>query len=449
MSLHRNSIPHPDAAMSFCIDDLTMNYGSSNQLRNINDSGINDLKNPSDFKDYKKGSAEEYFYNANGAMTRDLNKGISEIQYDRLNLPKRIDIINPVAEARNEYTYTTAGVKLSVVHRWNPAYSNTPVTGSAVNAGSLTEKITFDYAGNKIYKNGVLEKILTENGYYENGKYYFYIRDHLGNNRLVADQTGNVEQSTQYYPFGMIITETNREKHAFKFGGKDLDVMNSLNLYDFVAREYDPVTGRYLTPDPLAEKYYSVSPYAYCLNNPVRLIDPDGRDPKNPKHWVRFASDMYKATTVAVTVGLQVAGEIKLNNVGVGGDVNLISTDAIGVRDGKFTPGKDAPQIRQGIEIEVGVAGIELSKSITDNGNSTVTVQETKSASVLCFEASSETTTIKRETKSGDYVNVSKPTTENSIKTSDLNVKAAVGLGVEINLGIEKAWNALKKLLTE
>jgi uncharacterized protein RhaS with RHS repeats len=49
-------------------------------------------------------------------------------------------------------------------------------------------------------------------------------------------------------------------------------------LYDFIARGYDPVTGRFLTPDPLAEKYYSISPYAYCGNNPMNRIDPDGMD---------------------------------------------------------------------------------------------------------------------------------------------------------------------------
>jgi RHS repeat-associated protein len=287
-ALRRSGRIYPNEEYYGRIDYLTMNYGNTNQLQNINDSGENVLSNPSDFKDYKKGSEVEYAYNANGAMTQDLNKGISEIRYNRLNLPQRIDINNPVAEARNEYTYTVTGAKLRVVHRWNPAYPNSPTVGLAVNAGSLTEKKTTDYVGNKIYTNGVLEKILTENGYYENGMYYFYIRDHLGNNRIVADQTGNVEQSTQYYPFGMVMTETNREKQAFKFGGKELDMMNGLNLYEFVARGYDPVVGRFTTPDPLAEKYPGVSPYAYCMNNPLRYIDPTGMYPDSPYtyNWI-------------------------------------------------------------------------------------------------------------------------------------------------------------------
>jgi RHS repeat-associated protein len=268
-----------NAANDFnCIDLLKMDYGNSNQLRNIDDLGINVLSNLSEFKDYKKGSSEEYAYNANGAMTMDLNKGISRITYNLLNLPKQIDILNPLAEAKNEYTYTATGEKLQVINRWNPNYSTVPVIGSSVNTGALILSKKIDYAGNKIYENGILTKILTENGYYENGKYYFYIRDHLGSNRVVANQTGAVEQNTHYYPFGMLLTGTGQEKQAFKFGGKELDMMNGLNLIDFIARPYDPATGRFLTPDPLAEKYPWISQYAYCGNNPISRIDPDGMD---------------------------------------------------------------------------------------------------------------------------------------------------------------------------
>jgi uncharacterized protein RhaS with RHS repeats len=53
-------------------------------------------------------------------------------------------------------------------------------------------------------------------------------------------------------------------------------MMNGLNIYDFVARGYEPNFGRFMSIDPLCEKYYWISPYAYCLNNPVLYIDPDG-----------------------------------------------------------------------------------------------------------------------------------------------------------------------------
>jgi RHS repeat-associated protein len=68
------------------------------------------------------------------------------------------------------------------------------------------------------------------------------------------------------------------ERQPYKFGGKELDEMHGLNWYDFHARQLSTTIPRFTTPDPLAEKYYSVSPYAYCGNNPVNRIDPDGKD---------------------------------------------------------------------------------------------------------------------------------------------------------------------------
>jgi RHS repeat-associated protein len=62
----------------------------------------------------------------------------------------------------------------------------------------------------------------------------------------------------------------------YKYNGKELDRRNDVNLYDYSARHYDPTVARFTTVDPMAEKYYSISPYAYVGNNPMRLIDPTG-----------------------------------------------------------------------------------------------------------------------------------------------------------------------------
>ena len=71
---------------------------------------------------------------------------------------------------------------------------------------------------------------------------------------------------------------TEDTKHPFRFTGKELDKLNGLNMYDFGARWYD-VAGvpMWTSIDPLAEKYYHVTPYSYCAGNPVNMIDPDGR----------------------------------------------------------------------------------------------------------------------------------------------------------------------------
>ncbi|MDI9604174.1 MAG: RHS repeat-associated core domain-containing protein, partial [Bacteroidota bacterium] len=65
----------------------------------------------------------------------------------------------------------------------------------------------------------------------------------------------------------------------YRYNGKELDRQLNLDLYDYGARHYDAALGRWLTVDPLAEKYPNISPYAYCGNNPVNRIDPDGRMP--------------------------------------------------------------------------------------------------------------------------------------------------------------------------
>ena len=62
----------------------------------------------------------------------------------------------------------------------------------------------------------------------------------------------------------------------YKYNGKEFDHMHGLNTYDYGARQYNPVTARWDRMDPLCEKYYNVSPYNYCLNNPVNAVDPDG-----------------------------------------------------------------------------------------------------------------------------------------------------------------------------
>ncbi len=70
---------------------------------------------------------------------------------------------------------------------------------------------------------------------------------------------------------------TGQDIQPFKYNGKELDKEHGLNLYDYSARFYEPTTGRFSTVDPHAEKYYSISPYAYCANNPIKFIDKDGK----------------------------------------------------------------------------------------------------------------------------------------------------------------------------
>ncbi|GAB6120959.1 RHS repeat domain-containing protein [Dysgonomonas termitidis] len=190
-----------------------------------------------------------------------------------------MDIKSPVAEARNEYTYSASGQKLKVVQRWNPNFSTAPVIGSGINTTSLTQTRTTDYTGNIIYENNALKRILVDGGYYEGGVYYYYLADHLGNNHVVVKSDGTSIQSLSYYPFGMHFAPgIGYEKQPYKYNNKELDQMHGLNMYDNLARLYDPVIPHTPTPDPHAENYYSLSPYSWTANNPLKVIDPTGMD---------------------------------------------------------------------------------------------------------------------------------------------------------------------------
>ena len=114
---------------------------------------------------------------------------------------------------------------------------------------------------------------------FSNGASYvhYYIKDHQGNNRVVAKYDGTIEQTTHYYPYGGTLTHsTEQGVQKYKYNGKEFDRTHGLDWYDYSARQYDPASGRFTSMDPLCEKYYNISPYSYCAGNPVNYIDPTG-----------------------------------------------------------------------------------------------------------------------------------------------------------------------------
>ena len=126
---------------------------------------------------------------------------------------------------------------------------------------------------------------LTDNGYYTfsntgDSTYHFYLKDHQGNNRVVVSQSGSVEQINHYYPYGALFAEsTNGDVQRFKYNGKELDRKFGLNWYDHGARHNDAAIGRWHSMDKNAEKYYGISPYAYCGGDPVNKEDYGGMNP--------------------------------------------------------------------------------------------------------------------------------------------------------------------------
>ena len=216
-------------------------------------------------------------------MTKDLNKKIATISYNSLSLPQSLTI-NGVTHA---YTYAADGRKLKVVQ------------------GSTNR----EYASNIIYENGSLKQVLVDGGYAEkegtNWVYHFNLNDHLGNTRVVAKHYNNTItpiQRNHYYPFGLPMAETanaEQDKQSYKYNGKEFERKDGLNWMDYGARHYDVALGRFTTVDPLAEKYYSISPYAYCGNNPILNIDPNGMDywsTNDPEKIAAFLASIQKGS---------------------------------------------------------------------------------------------------------------------------------------------------------
>ena len=124
-------------------------------------------------------------------------------------------------------------------------------------------------------------------GVYENESYtsygdkeedqYFYFQDHLGSSNYITDLNGEIAQYAAYTPYGELFREY-KDVTPYKFNGKELD--SETGLYYYGARYYNPSTALWLGVDPLASKYPGVSPYVYCVGNPVKYVDPDGRDAK-------------------------------------------------------------------------------------------------------------------------------------------------------------------------
>ena len=237
------------------IDNLTLTL-NGNQLNRVDDAVTASAYNGG--FEFKNGAnaADEYSYDANGNLTKDLNKGISGITYNFLNLP---NVVTFSDGSTITYTYGADGTKLRTVYK----------------IGSTTT--TTDYCGNVVYENGVQKLLLTEEGYVtlSDSKYHYYLKDHQGNNRVVISQIGTVEETNHYYPFGGAFASTSNVQ-PYKYNGKELDSKKGLNWYDYGARHYDAALGRFTTNDRFAEKYYSMSPYQYGANNPVNNIDVNG-----------------------------------------------------------------------------------------------------------------------------------------------------------------------------
>ena len=111
------------------------------------------------------------------------------------------------------------------------------------------------------------------------GQVYYYHRDHLGSTQSVTDGDGDFTQFVEYTPWGEVFVELKGDSvltTPYLFNGKELD--EETGLYYYGARYYDPKMSVWYSTDPMQEKYPWVTTYGYCMNNPLKLIDPNGEE---------------------------------------------------------------------------------------------------------------------------------------------------------------------------
>jgi len=299
------------------IDQISYTY-NGNQFKSAYDNSGS--QNVYDLKEYNdlNTTSDDFVYDANGNMTTDLDRKIVTIQYNILNLPDLIQFKNG---NQIKSSYDANGLKLRTDY-FTCLTNITPIEETKVcnwdYLPNVVDQSGTVYVDNKEYSIGKeyinvagnlfvyvdkfkMDKVYNSEGYvsgaiipdlnnYRNGiQYNYYRKDHLGNNREVWQAPyykysglvpGGTIQCTQYYPSGLPWASNVGDNPGLqnrKYNGKEFIEMHGYNTYDYGARGYYPAIGRFSSVDPLAEKHYSVSPYAYCSGNPVNRIDPDGK----------------------------------------------------------------------------------------------------------------------------------------------------------------------------
>ena len=274
------------------VDRLTLDY-QGNKITKVTDSALRSTYTGApDFEDGDDSNVE-YEYDTNGNMTMDCNRGINGIVYNRLNLPVSVEFSDG---SRIENLYDADGSlkqrSLRQKATASPSVGGSFPSDSIDNDGFYTQST--DYCGPWEYVNGRLKCIRIPGGYIEGDSVYFHIADHQGNIRQVWNATTAMTvQDNHYYPYGAPFGESVSTLYVktmartgntfneistdpYRYSAKEWQPAFGLNLYDFIARQYDPILCRFTSPDPLNFNYPHLSPYLYCAANPINYSDPSG-----------------------------------------------------------------------------------------------------------------------------------------------------------------------------
>ena len=276
-------------------------------------------------------SSSSYTHDSNGNMTTDGKRNL-QIIYNILNLPQSV---NQGSATKATYGWFTDGTKYSVQDNGGNGFYYIGSLIYSISSGSTTLEST-DFSEGRITISFGSQSI------------EYHHKDHLGSIRAITNSTGLTIEQNAYYPFGArhsygsrwLSSLTNRHK----FNGKEEQTTGSLGYLDYGARMYDPQTARWLTQDPLAEKYYPHSPYSFSGNNPVLYVDSDGRA------WDIFLDFGFLAYDIGSAIYNHITGnhqQAKQNWVDVGLDVASA-----------FIPGVTAPMTKVAVKGAENITGV-------------------------------------------------------------------------------------------
>ncbi|MBN1781863.1 DNRLRE domain-containing protein [bacterium] len=251
-----------DQAYRYDRNGNRISYGEFTYQYGLHDNGLTHFE-------YNEGATQivrDYQDDESGRV-RTITQGsvTTEFDFDFAN-----NVISHTREGvLSDYLYDDSGQRLSKNVSGNKQYylNHNYNTMAEYNAyGEMTNEIVY----------GVDGKLIQADPEYG---FFWYIKDHLGSTRALTVDKGTQAMRRDYYPFGQDLQVWGGGEGStnYLFTGKELD--SESDLYYFGKRYYDPVIGRWLVPDPLAEKYSRWSPYNYCFNNPLKLYDPDGQGP--------------------------------------------------------------------------------------------------------------------------------------------------------------------------
>lgn len=285
-------------------DKLEYTYNSNtNQLNYIKDAvGIS--VSPVDLDSQ---ISNNYQYDANGRLISDVAQGILKIEWSSSDKIKQVSIDDSkdgIADRTLQFIYDAMGNRIKKTETYHSYHTPQVVTyyyiynanGQLVSIyndegnGIKREEIEITDGSDHIALLSMVSKTEFER---KVGFKNFQLNDQLGNVRIVVNDIkepvslkkvfkSNIQQVSDYFSYGMLMPgrDINSSNYRWGYQGKEKvdELKGSGNAYDFGARMLDPRAGRWLSPDPLEGKMPSVSTYSSNNNNPVNVIDPDGRE---------------------------------------------------------------------------------------------------------------------------------------------------------------------------